>query len=529
MAISKAMRNVVRSMVLAACAVVLALAAPAMALAGEVTVTGDNASHYLAYKVFSADVDDGKASNVAWGSAAAKSALAGAGAPTTTAQDAADWVNQNLSDGNAVSYDLASALIKSGATAVQVTAGDAATLEPGYWLIVTDDSQLAGEQTGTAPIFVLVGGGGKTVKPKSAVPTVSKHVQENSTSAWQKAADATVGDDVLWRLEATVPAGVQGYASYSVTFVDTMSAGLDPSKVASSARVYVKAGTGSAWVKSTGKEDTAGWQDVTSQCTIATNGQDFTVKSPNLVALLGADALKASGAQVCVIYNAPLNKKCNHGAAEGNPNTVHLEYPKSPFSYQDHLSTPEDKATAYTWDVLLTKRSSAGDAVLSGAVLGVVDPQGRHLGQDGSWSSASRTVTTNAKGQVTLSGVDSGTYHVSEVKAPEGYQRFEGTRKLVLTVTGLDVRQVASAHPTLTIQAESPLRADSVSATTSLAHASILNTPTTTVPPTPRGGNGIVKTGDLVNLAPVALLALAGAGLAVMGLRVRRRGEKNHR
>jgi hypothetical protein len=118
---------------------------------------------------------------------------------------------------------------------------------------------------------------------------------------------------------------------------------------------------------------------------------------------------------------------------------------------------------------------------------------------------------------------------VSEVKAPEGYQRFEGTRKLVLTVTGLDVRQVASAHPTLTIQVESPLRADAVEGSTSLAQASILNTPTTTVPPTSKGGNGIVKTGDLINLAPAALLALAGAGLAVIGLRVRKRGEKNAR
>lgn len=524
-----AIRNVVRTMVLAACALVLALAAPATALAGEVTVTGDNATDYLAYQVFSADVANGKASNLAWGSAAARDAAAKAGAPTTTAQDAADWVNQNLSDGNAVSYNLASALIKSGAASVKVTAGEPATLEPGYWLIVADESALGEQQSGTAPVFVLVGDGSKSVKPKSAVPTVTKHVQENSTSAWQKAADATVGDDVLWRLEATVPAGVQGYTSYDVVFADTMSAGLDPSKVASSARVYVKAGTGSAWVKSTGEKDTAGWQDVTAQCTIETNGQDFSVKSPNLVALLGADALKAGGAQVCVIYNAPLNQQCNHGAAEGNPNTVHLEYPKSPLHGDQRSRTPEDKATAYTWDVLLTKRSSAGDAVLSGAVLSVVDPQGRHLSQDGSWSSASKTVTTNAKGQVKLSGVDSGTYHVSEARAPEGYRRFEGTRKLVLTVTGLDVRQVASAHPTLTIQAESPLRADAVEGSTSLAQASILNTPTTTVPPTSKGGNGIVKTGDLINLAPAALLALAGAGLAVIGLGVRKRGEKNHR
>lgn len=527
--------NLVRAMVLAACALVLALAAPATALAGEVTVTGDNATDYLAYQVFSADMANGRASNVAWGSAAARGAASKAGAPTTTAQDAADWIDANLSDGNSVAYGLASALMASGATPVKLTAGKSATLQNGYWLIVADESALGERQAGTAPVFVLVGDGSRSVKPKSAVPTVTKHVQENSTSAWQKAADATVGDDVLWRLEATVPAGVQGYTSYDVVFADTMSAGLDPSKVASSARVYVKGGTGSAWVKSTsdvpttGEKNAAGWQDVTAQCTISVEGQSFSVKSPNLVATFGADALQKGGAQVCVIYNAPLNQKCNHGAAEGNPNTVHLEYPMSPFSYREYLSTPKDDATAYTWDVLLTKRSSAGDAVLSGAVLSVTDPQGRHLAQDGSWHKSSQTVTTNAKGQVRLSGVDSGTYKVSEARAPEGYQRFEGTRKLVLTVTGLDVRQVASAHPTLTIQAESPLRADAVESSTSLAQASILNTPTTTVPPTSKGGNGIVKTGDLINLAPAALLALAGAGLAVIGLRVRKRGEKNTR
>lgn len=529
-------RAIASAIVALGCMVALVAATPAPAGAAEVTVTGDNATHYLAYKVFSCNVSGGKATNVAWGSDAARKAAEQAGAPTQTAQDAAEWMGQNLSDGSAAAYALARALMASDAGAAPVTAGEPATLSAGYWLIVADESRLGESQSGTAPVFVLLGkGASKTIAPKSAVPTVTKHVQENSTAAWQKAADATVGDDVLWRLEATVPAGAQGYTSYDVVFADTMSAGLDPSKVASSARVYVKAGTGSAWVKSTsdvpttGEKNAAGWQDVTAQCTIAVEGQNFSVKSPNLVATLGADALKAGGAQVCVIYNAPLNKKCNHGAAEGNPNTAHLEYPKSPFSYRECLSTPKDDATAYTWDVLLTKRSSAGDAVLSGAVLGVTDPQGRHLAQDGSWHKSGQTVTTNAKGQVRLSGVDSGTYRVSEARAPEGYQRFEGTRKLVLAVTGLDVRQVASAHPTLTIQAESPLRADAVEGSTSLAQASILNTPTTTVPPTSKGGNGIVKTGDLINLAPVALLALAGAGLAVMGLRVRKRGEKSAR
>ena len=338
-----------------------------------------------------------------------------------------------------------------------------------------------------------------------------------------------MGDDVLWRLEATVPAGTQGYAYYDVEFADQMSAGLDPGKVASTARVYLRAGTGSAWAASTEAADTTakGWMDITSSCTIEVEGQGFTVKSPDVVSLLGAEAFASKGAQLCVIYNAPLNQRCNHGAAKGNPNEVYLRYPASPLGHGSYLSTPKDDATAYTWDVRLTKRSSSGDEPLSGAVLSVTDPQGRHLVQDGGWSKDASTVTTDGNGRVTLSGVDSGTYKVTEVRAPKGYQRIEGSRRLVLKVAGLDVAQVASARPTLTISAESPLRADSVDGSTSLVHASLINTPT---PPgvTPPGGTAVVKTGDPNNLATAVAATLVGCGLVVMGLKVRKKRQEGH-
>ena len=82
------------------CMAALLAAVPAPVEATEVTVIGDNATHYLAYKVFSCDVSGGKATNAAWESDAARKAAAQAGAPTQTAQDAADWMGQNLSDGS---------------------------------------------------------------------------------------------------------------------------------------------------------------------------------------------------------------------------------------------------------------------------------------------------------------------------------------------------------------------------------------------------------------------------------------------
>ena len=84
-----------------------------------------------------------------------------------------------------------------------LSAGTAAELPCGYWLIVADDDAIAQDEAGTAPIMVLVGGIAVTVKPKVATPKVAKHVLEDSTAAWQKAADATVADDLCWRLSST--------------------------------------------------------------------------------------------------------------------------------------------------------------------------------------------------------------------------------------------------------------------------------------------------------------------------------------
>ena len=506
-----------RILALAACVLMALMLTPVNAFAGEVTISGTNARAYKAYQVFDADVaysaeqQKDVASNISWASDAARSAAeSAAGRSFATAQDAAGWMQQSLSDGNEVDYVLAKALIASGAKATDLTAGTSAELSEGYWLIVTDDSALGVSEAGTAPVFVLVGTGAKTIEPKSSVPTVEKHVQEDSTGKWQKAADATVSDDVFWRLEATVP----------VWFEDEMSAGLDPSRVASSAKVYLVSGTGASF------DDASSWTDITGQCTVIVKGQTFEVESPDLVSALGSDVLAEQGAQVCVVYSAPLNQSCNHGAAEGNPNTVHLEYPKSPLSGDERSKTPDSKATAYTWDLQLTKRSEEGDAVLSGAVLSITDPSGRHLSQDGSWTASDSAVTTDAQGHVTLSGIDSGTYLVSEIQAPEGYERFEGTRKIVLTVSGLDVKQVASAHPELSIQAEDPLRADAIDPSTSLLKASILDaaTPPGETPPgtTPPKGES-PDMGDISGMGIAALLGMAGIALAVIAWQMRKR------
>ena len=511
---------------------------------GAITVDGTVATRYDAYQLFSAtvadddDVDQKIATDVTWANDAVRQAVlpvlhdAGLDSSASTAQSAVEWMNADGHMTTALTAKLARAIVKAGAVSVALNAGTAAELPRGYWLIVADDAIAQGE-AGTAPIMALVGGSAVTVKPKAATPKVAKHVLEDGTAAWQKAADATVADDLYWRLSATVPAGLTAYDTYTVRFVDTMSAGLDPSKAAASMHVYVAAGADGGFdavaceggnAKSTPAK---GWTDITSQCKVSVEGNAFTVRTGDLIAALGgADAFTA-GVRVVAVYNAPLNSACNHGIAKGNPNEVYLRYPRSPFADQSgdagFTRTPSDDACAYTWDLALTKRGSDGDKPLAGAVLSIADDRGRTLAADGTWDAEGKaTVTTGEDGRVTVSGVDSGKLEVRELKAPKGYTAFEGARSVTVKAEGLDVDQVAAAKPKLTITAESPLRADSADGSTGSLEASLINTPTGT-PPSITTGGFMPSTGDMAMYAAAAAAA-AGAALIVVALLVKRGG-----
>lgn len=534
------------ALLIGTCAVVFPASAQAAPTStGSITVSGTVASSYNAYQIFSANVVDGDndakiATDLAWASDAVRDAAlpvlhsAGMSKSQTTAQEAAEWLNTDSHLTSALSAQLARSLQSSGAASVALNAGRAAELPCGYWLIVADDDTIAQGEAGTAPIMALVGGSAVTVKPKAATPKVAKHVLEDSTAAWQKAADATVADDLYWRLSVTVPAGLTAYDTYTVQFVDTMSAGLDSSKVAASMHVYVAAGADGGFDAVSGDKDgragtepAKGWTDITAQCRVSVDGKTFTVRTGDLIAALGgADAFTA-GARVVAVYNAPLNSACNHGIAKGNPNEAYLRYPRSPFADQSgdagFTHTPSDDACAYTWDLALTKRGSDGDKPLPGAVLSIADDRGRTLVADGTWDAEGKAaVTTGEDGRVTVSGVDSGKLEVRELKAPKGYTAFKGTRSVRVKAEGLDVDQVAAAKLKLTITAESPLRADSADGSTGSLEASLINTPTGTPPSTTTGGF-MPSTGDMAMYAAAAA-AVAGAALIVVALLVKRGG-----
>ena len=543
--VSKSLRHTLAVVVMAMVAVFSFAIAPAAARAtdtGSITVDGKVATRYDAYQLFSAtviddaDADQKVSTDITWANDDVRQAAlpvlhdAGLDSSASTAQEAAEWMNADGHMTTALTAKLARAIVKAGAVSAPLNAGTTAELPCGYWLIVADDDAIAQNEAGTAPIMALVGGSAVTVKPKAATPKVAKHVLEDSTAAWQKAADATVADDLYWRLSATVPVGLTAYDTYAVQFVDTMSAGLDPSKVAASMRVYVAVGAeGGFDAVSTGKDGRAGsepakgWTDITAQCKVSVEGSTFTVRTCDLIAALGgADAFTA-GARVVAVYDAPLTSGCNHGIAKGNPNEVYLRYPRSPLSDQSgdagFTCTPSDDATAYTWGLSLIKRSSTDDKPLAGAKLRITDDRGRTLAADGTWTTdADAYVVSGEGGRVDLSGEDAGVYTVEEVAAPKGYTAFEGKRTVTVTADGLDVKQVAAAKPKVTVSAESPLRVDAADAGTGSIELSVLNTPSK------EASRGFMpSTGDRT-LVLVAALAVIGVTAIVAALVIKRGG-----
>ena len=515
---------------------------------GAITVDGTVAARYDAYQLFSAtvvddaDADQKVATDITWANDDVRQAAlpvlhdVGLDSSASTTQEAAEWMNADGHMTTALAAKLTRAICNASAPSVVLNAGTTTELPCGYWLIVADDDAITQNEAGTAPIMVLVGGSAVTVKPKAATPKVAKHVLEDSTAAWGKAADATVADDLYWRLSATVPAGLAAYDTYAVQFADAMSAGLDASKVAASMRVYVAAGADGGFDAvpagkdgRAGTEPAKGWTDITAQCVtkVAADGT-FTVRTGDLIAALGGVDAFAAGARVVAVYNAPLASGCNHGIAKGNPNEVYLRYPRSPFADQSgdagFTRTPSDDATAYTWGLSLIKRSSSDDKPLAGAKLRITDDRGRTLTADGTWTTdADAYVVSGEDGRVELNGVDTGVYTVEEVAAPKGYTTFEGKRTVTIAADGLDVKQVASAKPKVTVSAESPLRVDAANAGTGSIELSVLNTPSK------EASRGFMpSTGDRT-LVLVAALAAIGVAAIVAALAIKRGGGRREK
>lgn len=420
----------------------------------------DKKTQFVAYQIFKAKVVDGAGSNnkvvsdVEWGANVTRNTRNAIVAaiqssadydstnpqlPTEnpTAQDVAEWMAANLQETSSVVnngdlLDTIADLVKGTTPVKPKEASNAAFAadtsvsfeNSGYYLFLTDDGSIGTKdnyskqkQTGTSPIFAVVGGRAVEVTEKIGIPTVTKKIKDDKPgSDWADKADSQVGQDVQYQLTGTVAENVASFDTYYYEFHDELSAGLTAKK--DSIKVYAGSDRDSA------VEITSGF---TPEVKDGENGagQTLTVTFDNLKT---AVADLSSSTKIFVEYTAQLdpNKTVVVGGA-GNDNTVKLIYSNNPMSNGRGESVP-DTVRDYTYALKLVKQDHESKNKLQnvGFTIQATDPddnadgsasKGKYVQEHGNLDDNEHEFFTDENGEIYITGLDAGTYTVHEKTA----------------------------------------------------------------------------------------------------------------
>lgn len=424
---------------------------------------------FVPYQIFKAKVVDGAdgkvASDVDWAIASqtAKDEIVAAIradtsngsklSPNPSAQDVADWLGTYVSEkGKGVIVKNGDLLNKIAAIVKKYeqpsgTAFDAGasftTESAGYYLFLTDDNSIGTKtdysnkkQTGTSPIFAVVGGTGVTVTEKTGIPKVTKEIKDDKpNSNWADKADSQMGQDVQYRLTGTVADNIATFDTYYYEFRDELSAGLIADK--DSVKVTVYANDGDA----TGTE--VNLPDGAINYNTTENNNLLTVKFDNLKAVTAKDGSSAiditKDSKVVVTYTAKLNpakaEKVTVGGT-GNANEVKLIYSNNPMSDGKGESVP-DTVRDYTYALKLVKEDSVDNNTKLKDVEFTIKATGadelepskegtQYVQRDGSLGDGEHKFKTDENGEISVTGLDAGTYTVHEVEGSNpGYNTLD--------------------------------------------------------------------------------------------------------
>ena len=448
--------------------VTMAFAESATAPNNSITITqseGNASTQFKAYQIFEADVVDESdktdkvVSNVKWAfdNVEAQNAIIAAikadskyeaSNPKlpepTTAQDVADWLTKNVTGTTAKTVvnkdhllNKIAAIVKEdvGATGSSFSAGDSFTVptdgknspKTGYYLFLTDESSLstseaAKKNTGTSPIFAVVGGRSVTVAEKTSIPTVNKEVFEGAK--WGNVSDSYIGEEVEYKLTGSVASNIDTFTKYEYTFQDHLSAGLKANK-----------DTVKVTIDGTDIQPTNGYtvdlEDTKDASGNLTGGQDLTISFSDLKAAAKAVGVTLKGeSKVVVTYKAELTEKAEY-TADGNTNEVKLVYSNDPMS--NGTGTSESKKVAdyvFGFDVTKIDPKNSSAKLDAGFTVKMIKEGSdksveKWLKRDGSFSNdvndAYTFETTEAGNKVSIPGLVAGTYLISESKTPAGY------------------------------------------------------------------------------------------------------------
>lgn len=365
-----------------------------------------------------------------------------------TAQDVADWLSANVTTTTAsangakgtrvapddVLYSIAKAVINNE-TAVgnSFKAGDSWTCSnDGYYLFVSDGlTDTTKPNTGTSPIFAIVGGNPVVVTEKTSIPTVNKEVREGTK--WGNVSDSYIGEEVEYKLTGSVADNIATFNKYQYEFHDTLSKGLEAAEGSGNTpkdlHVYIdNKGNQTEIVQ----DDNDGYKVVLERDS-ATKKENLTIAFTDLKTVkdkTGKTIKVDADSKVVVTYKATLTSDAEYTAA-GNTNEVKLVYSNDPMS--NGTGTSESKKVAdyvFGFDVTKIDPDNSSAKLDAGFTVKMIKEGSdksveKWLKQDGSFSNevndAYTFETTEAGNKVSIPGLVAGTYLISESKTPAGY------------------------------------------------------------------------------------------------------------
>lgn len=392
---------------------------------------------------------------------------------SATAQVVAEWLFQNVTGTSASTATTGGTRVASGSvlnsiakavakdeTAVgsSFKAGEEWTRPDdsgdGYYLFVSDDlTDQAKPNTGTSPIFAIVGGNSVVVTEKTSIPTVEKKILDDNAGTdatnveeknWKNSGDAWIGQDIDYRLTGHVADNIASYDTYYYEFQDTLSKGLKVVKNSDGSlnglHVYiVNNGT-----KNEVKFDKASGYDVAVTDDATTGTELLKVSFDNLKAVQSAkgNAISVDAASTVVVtYKAQLTSDAEY-TATGNTNEVKLVYSNNPMT-NDKGTSESDKVTDYVFGLDVTK--TASDDLHKKLVAGFkvkMIKEGTTSVTGDEWLTETGGLTSNSgeagvfrtnetTSKVFIPGLVAGEYEITECETPAGYNSISFT----ITVT----------------------------------------------------------------------------------------------
>lgn len=385
---------------LLAAALVLAMAVPAFAVTnatkGSITISNTVKDEtYTIYRMFKLDSYNAESNTYSYtvesdwegffktGAGGNYITLDGQTHPTWTAADENDSTTVAAFAKAALAWAKQKGIQSAGTQEGNGSSITFSNLDLGYYLVDSSLGALCGLNT-TNP--------DATIKEKNEKPEIKKEVQ-TSAGDWGSENNAKIGDTVEYKVEIKVADGAQKY-----TVTDTMSKGLTFNN--SSLKVTAN-------------------DAVTTDYTLTSTTNGFTLVLPETYV-----STLTKGTTIIVTYNATLNKDAVIDG-DGNTNEVTL-------SYGNHQNTVPSKVTTKSYQFDLVKVDGTTNKLLDGAEFELADGNTKLSfvkDDDGNYrvamtgeKDATTTITVKG-GKVNIYGLAGKAYTLTEIKAPDGYNK----------------------------------------------------------------------------------------------------------